>query len=84
MRVTPDATVSGPVTCAFSVASIVTSEVKLCAFVLKIPPDLKLPLFSAAGVIVQKVLPKNITNILLPELLLGAAVNVKVVPSGTV
>ena len=52
VNVTPDAIVSGPVTCAFSVASMVTSEVKLCALVLKIPPDLKLPLFSSAGVTV--------------------------------
>ena len=42
------------------------------------------PIQGEAGVIVPKVLPKNITKILLPELLLGAAVKVKVVPSGTV
>ncbi len=45
---------------------------------------LKLPLFSAAGVTVPKALPINITKMLLPELELGAALNVNVVPSGTV
>ena len=84
VRVTPDATVNGPVTCAFSVASMVTSDVKLCAFVLNIPPDLKLPLFSAAGVTVAPPTSRKYTKILLPELEEGAALNVYVCPSGTV
>ena len=52
VKVTPLSTVNVPVTCAFSVASIVVLAVRFCAFVLNKPPALKLPLFSAAGVTV--------------------------------
>jgi hypothetical protein len=52
--------------------------------VRKIPPDLKLPLFSAAGEIDPADVPMYITKILLPELLDGASSNVSAVPLGTV
>ena len=64
-------------------ANIVVLAVKFCALVLNKPPALKLPLFSAAGVTVPVCGAKKFTKIFaVPEL--GAAVNVKVVPSGMV
>ena len=45
--------VSVPATVAFVVAVIVMSSSSVCAFVLNNPPPLILPLFSAAGVIVD-------------------------------
>ena len=72
-----------PVTCAFSVESIVTSEFNVCAFVLNKPPTLKFPLFSSAGVIEPLVDSKKYTKILFVPLE-GAAVKVSVDPSGTV
>ena len=64
-------------------ASIVTLESNVCAFVLNKPPTLKLPLFSEAGVIVPPDSSRKYTKILFVPLE-GAAVKVRVVPSGTV
>ena len=64
VNVTLLSTVNGPVTCAFSVANIVVSAVKFCAFVLNKPPALKLPLFSAAGVTVPVCGARKFTKIL--------------------
>ena len=76
-------TVSVPVTCAFSVASIVMFVSKACALVLNIPPFLKLPLNSLVGVIVPAANSRKYTKILFVPLE-GAAENVNVEPSGTV
>ena len=73
VNVTPLSTVIVPVTCAFSVANIVVSIVKFCELVLNIPPVLKLPLFSAAGVTLPADKSRKYTKILLVPLE-GAAV----------
>jgi len=77
VNVTPLSTVNVPVTCAFSVASIVVLAVKFCALVLNKPPPLKLPLNSAVGVIVPADNSRKYTKIL-PVPLVGSALNVNV------
>ena len=62
VNVTESSTVNGPVTCAFSVASIVVLIVRLAALVLNNPPPLKLPLNSAAGVMLPPAKSRKYTN----------------------
>ena len=73
VNVIPLFTVSVPVTCAFSVASIVMFVSKACALVLNIPPFLKLPLNSAVGVIVPAAFHALLGAVHLPLLFVGCA-----------
>ena len=68
VNVTPLVIVRGPVTFAFSVASIVMFAPNDCALVLNNPPPLKLPLFSAAGVMLPPANSKNIQRYCLSHL----------------
>ena len=70
-------------TFAFSVASIVMFAPNDCALVLNSPPPLKLPLFSAAGVMLPPANSRKYTKILFVPLE-GAALKVRVDPSGIV
>ena len=62
VSVIPLAMVNGPVTFAFSVASIVVLTSNVCEFVLNIPPFLKLPLFASGGTTEPSVTPRKFTN----------------------
>jgi len=83
VRVTPDATSSGPVQLAFSVPDILTLVFRDCTLVLNILPPLNVPLLAAGGVTVAVLRPIKFTKMLAVPLE-GAGLNVNVVPFETV
>ena len=83
LRVTPDATLNGPVAEAFSVARIVVSLLKVWMFTLNIPSALNLPLNVSSGTTESFANAKKFTK-MLPVPDDGASENVRVVPSDAI